>query len=514
MKEDKGDIRYRILLIEDDRVDQMAFERLVRGEGLPYDYTIAGSVSEAGKILDSEKFDIVITDYRLGDGTAFDVFDFIVDTPCIFVTGAGDEEIAIRAMKAGAYDYLIKDQERNYLKVLPLTAENAIRRKEAEERLRLLESVAINANDAIVIFKAWPGDGGGRKILYVNEAFTKMTGYALQEVLNKSISILQGPKTSGDELDKIRLMLDRGEPIRTELTNYRKDGSEFWVECNIVPIADKKGRITYWISIQRDITRRKQAEAEKEQLIKEIEAVNENLTELNQELETIGAERTMSLMALTVADKVRNPATVIGGISKRILEKEEISDRLKDNLKCIIDESEKLDAIVRDFQMLLESRRSMFKNDDINRIIEGVVPIIKKEAASKEVEVVVNISEKPLYINMQKQLLRVALFHIMRNAVDATSEGGRITVETREDLNKAVLTIADTGTGIPSEEINKIFDPFYSTKKHGFGMGLSLVKQILSEHLGELKVESESGKGSTFRMIFPVRWMEDSIIHN
>jgi signal transduction histidine kinase len=232
---------------------------------------------------------------------------------------------------------------------------------------------------------------------------------------------------------------------------------------------------------------------------------------LNQELETIGAERTMSLMALTVADKVRNPATVIGGISKRILEKEEVSDKLRGNLRNIIDETEKLETIVKDFQTLLDSRRSMFKYDDINRIMEGVIPIIEKEVASKDVELIVNISEKPLKINMQKQLLRVALFHVMRNAVEATSAGDRIKVESFEDRNNAVITISDTGFGIVQEDIDRIFDPFYSTKKHGFGMGLSLVKQILSEHLGELKVESEPGKGSTFKMIFPVRWMEGSI---
>ncbi len=128
-KEKKSDTKTRILLIEDDRVDQAAFKRLVKKEGLPYDYAIAGSVSETIKMLSSEKFDIVVTDYLLGDGTAFDIFNFITDTPVILVTGAGDEEIAVKAMKAGAYDYLIKDPERNYLKVLSLTVENALRSK-------------------------------------------------------------------------------------------------------------------------------------------------------------------------------------------------------------------------------------------------------------------------------------------------------------------------------------------------------------------------------------------------
>jgi diguanylate cyclase (GGDEF)-like protein len=127
--------KIRTLVIEDDKVDQMAFKRFVKDENLPYNYDIAGSVSEAKKILDSQRFDITITDYSLGDGTAFDIFDLIKDTPIIIVTGSGDEEIAVKAMKAGAYDYLIKDRERNYLKVLPLTVENAIKHKQAEQAL-------------------------------------------------------------------------------------------------------------------------------------------------------------------------------------------------------------------------------------------------------------------------------------------------------------------------------------------------------------------------------------------
>ena len=111
------DARYKVLLIEDDKIAQMAFERFVRDENLPYDYTIAKSVAEANSILSANKFDIVIVDYLLGDGTAFDVFDSIKDTPVIFATGAGNEELAVKAMKAGAYDYLIKDPVRKHLKV-------------------------------------------------------------------------------------------------------------------------------------------------------------------------------------------------------------------------------------------------------------------------------------------------------------------------------------------------------------------------------------------------------------
>jgi len=120
-----------ILLIEDDKVDQLAFERLVKAETLPYDYIIVESVSEAKKILNDQtvRFDVILVDNHLGDGTAFDICDSfnVIDPPVIFVTGTGDQETAVKALKSGAYDYLIKDTAQNYLKVLAVTIENAIK---------------------------------------------------------------------------------------------------------------------------------------------------------------------------------------------------------------------------------------------------------------------------------------------------------------------------------------------------------------------------------------------------
>ncbi|MFZ6007241.1 MAG: sensor histidine kinase [Nitrospirota bacterium] len=241
---------------------------------------------------------------------------------------------------------------------------------------------------------------------------------------------------------------------------------------------------------------------------KRIEAINADLTELNQELETMVAERTMSLMALTVADRVRNPAAVIGWTCKRILEKEKVPEKLGENLKDVIDESEKLESIVKDFEALLKSKQSRFMYEDINEIVKGVVSIVEKEADKKSVRLSVNLADHPLKINTQKNLLRAAIFHIIRNAIEATPDRGMITVTTAGDNEKVTLAISDTGAGIPEEDIGRIFDPFFSTKLFRFGMGLPLVKQIISEHLGEIKVESEPGKGTTFKLIFPVRWIE------
>ena len=501
-----------ILFIESDELDRKALKRLVEARDFIYKYMIVKSVSEAKDALEEDKFDVVIPDYMLDDGTAFDILNLVKDAPVIVVTGAGDVGTAVKAMKAGAYDYIIKDSSLDYLNVLPVTIKNAIRRKADVEKLKLLESAIVNANDAIIILEAEPGKMIGRQILFVNEAFTKMTGYSYEESLKNTLKILRGPNTSLAALNEIRVALEQVKPVRVELINYRKDGSEFWVECNIVPFADKEGLFVHWVSVQRDITQRKRAEEEKERLIEEIELINTHLTKLNQELENIGAERTMSLMALTVADRIRNPAAMIGGRSRRMLQKEELSESARSGLTDIIDGAEKLDKIVNDFEKFLKNRQSKFRNEDLNKVIESVVSISVKEASLKGVKMIVSIAKEALRINMQKDLLRVAVFHIMKNALEATSTGGTVTVKTFREDDRVVLMVSDTGYGIPEDDVEYVFKPFFSTKEKGFGMGLPLVKQIVEEHLGELVVESRPGKGSTFRMYFPVRWDEDKIL--
>ena len=130
------DRKIRILLAEDDKVDQMAFERYVKKNIPSYDYSIAGSIAKTEKIMKSNSFDVVISDYMLGDGTSFELFDLFKDLPVIVTTDTGNEEVAVEAMKLGAYDYLIKDPEGNYLKVLPATVELALKRKQAEIELK------------------------------------------------------------------------------------------------------------------------------------------------------------------------------------------------------------------------------------------------------------------------------------------------------------------------------------------------------------------------------------------
>lgn len=135
--------------------------------------------------------------------------------------------------------------------------------RDRDEKLALLAAAVARQNDILLITDAAPVDGpDGPRIVYVNEAFTRLTGYSPAEVLGRTPRLLQGPRTQRDELARIRAALERWEPVRAELINYTRSGEEFWVELDIVPLSTEEGgRVTHWVSIQRDITARRQAEA-------------------------------------------------------------------------------------------------------------------------------------------------------------------------------------------------------------------------------------------------------------
>jgi PAS domain S-box-containing protein len=130
----------------------------------------------------------------------------------------------------------------------------------SQAHLRLLETCIARLNDMVLITEAEPFDEHGHRIVFVNDAFERHTGYSREEALGRSPRFLQGPRTQRTELDRIHTKLANWEPVRAQLINYTKSGQEFWIEIDMVPIADHKGRYTHWVSVERDITRRKLAE--------------------------------------------------------------------------------------------------------------------------------------------------------------------------------------------------------------------------------------------------------------
>ena len=295
----------RLLLIEDNQIDQMAFERFVKQEQLDYEYTIASSIAEARQLTRQETFDIIVLDYLLGDGTAFDLLDEIKETPTIIVTGANDAEIAVRAIKAGSYDYVTKDADGNYLTTLPVTVVKALNRKHVEDELRIyrkhlevlvkertaeLEAEIVERNRAEkalrdseeryrrLVENAPLGiisiDAQGH-VMDVNVMLVAMLGSPSAEA-TREINFLTFPSLiEAGVADDFRRCLETGEPDISERLYQSKWNKQVYLRYHLTPLRDAGNIIRGVQAIVEDITERKWAE----EALKESEAEYHSLFE-------------------------------------------------------------------------------------------------------------------------------------------------------------------------------------------------------------------------------------------
>ena len=257
------DRRAQILNVEDEEVDHRAILRMIRKKGLPYDIDRAGFCAEALKMLTKKKYDIVLIDYMMPDGTGLDLQEKIVGIPSIFITGRGDETIAVKAMKKGICDYLIKDPERAYLELLPATIDKALRahrmeekNKKTEEALRRSQEYAKNIVDSSLdMIIAVDRD---RMITEFNSAAERVFKYAREEVVGKHIDILYAnPKDEGLLVYKETII--NGKCVR-EVTNRRKNGELFQSFLSASVLKNSSGEVTGVMGVSRDITEQKKTE--------------------------------------------------------------------------------------------------------------------------------------------------------------------------------------------------------------------------------------------------------------
>ncbi|OWK36311.1 diguanylate cyclase/phosphodiesterase (GGDEF & EAL domains) with PAS/PAC sensor(s) [Fimbriiglobus ruber] len=188
-----------------------------------------------------------------------------------------------------------------------------------EERLRLVESAVVHARDAIIVLEPAPNDRPGRSVWYVNDAFTRMTGYSADEVVGRSLHFLRGPKSNPATLDQISEALATGHSLLVELLNYRKDGSELWVELSLVPVPDEAGRCSHWVMIQRDIGDRKRAAEQLRESEQRLRILGDNLPDGAVYQFVLAADGTPSVPYISAGvERVcgLSPAAVVADVSK------------------------------------------------------------------------------------------------------------------------------------------------------------------------------------------------------
>jgi len=464
--------RYRILQIEDDKLDQAAFERQVQEKELPYDYTIAGSISEAQSALACERFDVIICDYLLGDGTAFDILDLVKNIPIIVVTGTGNEEIAVKAWKAGAYDYLIKDLQRNYLTALPITVENAIRHKKAEDNLRLLSGAIMSTDDSVYITDM------NDKIIFVNKAFCETYGYKEEEIVGKDSSILWLEKLKTANTRTVIRTCGIADTWEVGFYHKRKDGRIFPVSLSRSIIKDSGGNKIAVVGTTRDITERILVEDE-------LRRANLKLKEQNQlksELDVIVAETLKGLLA-------------------------------EENFSCLqIDRARKIISDFLDISQIdaaaLELERTEF---DLRSIICEVVQDLSPLAEEKDIELKSFMPDSQLLINGDRDRIVQALTNLIGNSINSAPANGHVQVRLNDIGSEITIEVQDDGPTIESSKMNKIFNCLAWIKEHpcwrpeeDLFLGLSIAKKIIEMHGGCIWLESaDTSRANIFCLSLP-----------
>ncbi len=377
------------------------------------------------------------------------------------------------------------------------------KRHESEARLRLLQTAIDRINDVVLITEAEPIDNPGPRIVYVNEAFERITGYSADEVLDRSPRLLQGPDSEREPLDRIRVALESKEAVRVELLNYRKNGEPFQVEIDIVPVNDSDGCTTHFVAVQRDITDRL--------------AMEEQLRQ-SQRLEAVGQ------LTGGIAHDFNNLLTVILGNTDLL--RERIPDDSQDAaLAGMVAEAAQRGADLTQ-QLLAFARRQALEPCviDVNRLIMGMTALLE-HSLGEDIEIILKLHSGACRAIADKGQLESAVLNLCLNARDAMPGGGRLeiatsTTELTEERARTLelapgryvaLSVTDTGMGMDPEQISRVFEPFYTTKEQGkgTGLGLSMVYGFVKQTHGHIEVHSTPGGGTRFEILLP--WTQESV---
>lgn len=409
----------------------------------------------------------------------------------------------------GSYKYvldrgfIVVDNAHNPIRIIG-AMQDITHKKEEENRLRLLESVITNATDAVLITDAEPIDEPGPVIIYVNDAFTKMTGYTREEVIGKNPRFLQGENTSKEDLQRLKTALLNWENHEMELINYKKNGEEFWVNISIAPMADSTGLFTHWISIQRDVTERKNREIEREQLIKDLNNSNEDLRHFSYiTSHNFKAPLSNLIGFLNIIDEmpIENPvlSQIIQGfkVSTHLL-----NDTINDLVKILI---------IRDSDSLEQQSISFAKI--MNQVTTQVENLITESGAKIET----HFKSTPSVV-FNETYLESILLNLLTNAIKyrAYTRPLKIQITTKHQAGFVVLIFEDNGIGVDLERHReKIFGLYqkFHDRPNSKGMGLYLIKSQLESLGGSITVESKVDVGTKFILKFKLQNDKKTTVH-
>lgn len=388
--------------------------------------------------------------------------------------------------------FLLKDQDGKPTRMIG-AIQDITKRKQEELRLKLLETVILQTKDAIVITEATFNQDRLPKIVYVNPAFTTMTGYSEEEVLNSSPDILQGPNTDLKVAQKVFTTIKEKKESLIEMICYTKEKKEFWLHFSMIPIFNKDKELSHWVSIQRDVTEEKRQEKEKEHLIRELTKNNKDLKHFS----------------YITSHNLRAPISNLTGLLNLIEDITIEDNELKEILHGFNKSTNLLNDTINDLTkvMIIKDNTSIEKEQIfLKDIFENVYNQLSFEIHKYNPIITTDFDKVPT-LKINKSYIESILLNLFSNALKYRSEKRALTISifAKQDNNLFSLTFKDNGIGIDlNRNQDKIFGLYqrFHNYPDSKGLGLYLVKSQVEAMGGTISINSEVDRGTTFTLIF------------
>ena len=388
--------------------------------------------------------------------------------------------------------FLIKDEQGKPSRMIG-AIQDITQKKEEELRLKLLETVILQTKDAIIITEAHFNGNKLPKIIYVNPAFTTMTGYNGNEIIDQSPDFLSGPKTDPDTIKQLITGIKENQECVFEMINYKKNGEEFWVHFSMIPIYNSDKKNTHWISIQRDITEEKKQEKEKEQLILK-------LTQNNNDLKQFSYITSHNLRA-----PISNLTGLLSLLEHIPIEDTELNEVLDGFKTSTIKINETVNHLT---EIMIIKNKSTIDNQIIHleTTLKHSLDQLSTQINTVEPIIIADFKKIP-EISTNKTYIESIFVNLISNALKYKSDERKLEINIKatqaDDFTQ--LTFTDNGIGIDlKRNKDKIFGLYqrFHNNTDSKGFGLYLVKSQVEAMNGTISVESLPNIGTTFTLKF------------